>query len=109
MNSYYGPQNTNYGYANTNYGQHNYAQAPQPQYAPMPVAPQKSDSGMKMAAAAMGLLAVGIAAFAIVLGMNKSSLPRRPRRARPAPSSTSHQRSTSRRWAPLRRRVPRSW
>ena len=70
MNSYDGPHNSNYGYPNTYY-----AQAPQPQYAPMPVAAQKSDSGMKMAAAALGLLAVGIAAFAIVLGMNKSSTP----------------------------------
>ena len=45
MNSYYGPQNSYYGQPNT-YD----APAPQPQYAPMPVAPQNSGSGMKMAA-----------------------------------------------------------
>jgi hypothetical protein len=70
MNTYYAPQNSYYGQPNAYY-----AQAPQPQYAPMPVAPQNSGSGIKMAAGALGLLAVGIAAFALVLGMNKNSTP----------------------------------
>ena len=44
MNSYYAPQNSHYGYPNVHY-----APAPQPQYAPMPVAAaQNSGSGMKI-------------------------------------------------------------
>jgi hypothetical protein len=66
MNSYYGPQNAQYGYA-SNYG---YAPAPAPMY--VQAAPQNSGSGMKIAAGALALLAVGIAAFVLVLGMKKS-------------------------------------
>jgi hypothetical protein len=38
----------------------------------MPVAPQNSGSGMKMVAGALALLAIGIGAFAMVLGMKNS-------------------------------------
>ena len=70
MNGYYGPQN---GYYPNQYApaphQH---YAPQPQYAPMPVA-QNSGQGMKVAAGALALLAIGIAAFAVVFGMKKDA------------------------------------
>ena len=70
MNGYYGPQN---GYYPNQYApaphQH---YAPQPQYAPMPVA-QNSGHGMKVAAGALALLAIGIAAFAVVFGMKKDA------------------------------------
>ena len=73
MNSYYGPQNSHYGQPNTYYAPAPQPQyAPQPMYAPAPVAPQNSGSGMKMAAGALALLAIGIGAFAMVLGMKNS-------------------------------------
>ncbi|MDX1883376.1 hypothetical protein [Mycolicibacterium sp. 120270] len=65
MNNYYGPQHSQYAQPQVYY-------APQPMYAPAPVAPQNSGSGMKLAAGALALLAIGIAAFAIVAGMKKS-------------------------------------
>jgi hypothetical protein len=66
MNTYYAPQN---GYYPNHYApapQQPYA--PQPLYASMPVA-QSSGQGMKVAAGALALLAIGIAAFAVVFGM----------------------------------------
>ena len=66
MNSYYGPQHSHYGYPNAQY-------APQHQYAPQPVAPKNSGSGMQMAAGALALLAIGIGAFAVMFSMKHNS------------------------------------
>ena len=72
MNSNYGPQNHHYGQP-----QNHYAQAPQPQYAPQPCTrrcrrPAELRFAMKMAAGALALLAVGIGAFALVMGMKNT-------------------------------------
>ncbi|OBA93227.1 hypothetical protein A5662_20245 [Mycobacteriaceae bacterium 1482268.1] len=72
MNSYYGPQAPQHRYYGPPHAY--YAPAPQPQYAPVPAAPQNSGSGIKMAAGALALLAVGIGAFAIVFGMKQSNV-----------------------------------
>ena len=74
MNSNYGPQNSYYGYPNAQLRTGSAAAVrSDAQYAPMPVAPQNSGSGMKMAAGALALLAIGIGAFAVMFGMKHDS------------------------------------